>query len=327
MRFGLSETALELRDGLRELLADACPAAVVRAAWPDGDDDDVQGLWRSVGEFGLPGVLVPEAVGGLGLDDVVAVAALEEAGRAGVPGPLVETVSVAAPLLAATGELPEGLLDGTVRVAVQRQPVVPHAQTADAFLQLADREARLLPRADADVEPVVTVDGSRAAGLVHGTGTALEVDPAELRRAVHRGTLGTAATLVGLSHRMLAMTVDYVKGRHQFGVPVGSFQAVQHPLADALVGVEFAAPAVLRAARSIVDDEPGVALHVAMAKALASDAAHRVAGTCIQAHGAMGYTVEYDLHLFAKRAWALSADWGSANDHRAAVARTLLENA
>jgi alkylation response protein AidB-like acyl-CoA dehydrogenase len=324
MFFGLPEQAQELRAGLREVLSDACSPDTVRAAWPGGDDTQVQALWRALGDLGLPGLLVPEAAGGLGLDDVVAVAALQEAGRAAVPGPVVETVAVAAPLLCAVDALPKGLLDGGVRVAVQRGPVVPYAQTADLVLQLTGTEARLLARADADVEPVATVDGSRRAGRVTGAGTRLDVAPEAVRQAVHRGTLGTAAVLLGLSRRMLAITVDYVRGREQFGVPIGSFQAVQHPLADALVGVEFADPAVLRAAQSLVDDEPDTGLHVALAKTLASDAAHAVAGATIQAHGAMAYTVEYDLHLFAKRAWALAADWGSAAEHRDAVARRLL---
>ena len=119
---------------------------------------------------------------------------------------------------------------------------------------------------------------------------------------------------------------ENVRDRQQFGVPIGSFQAVKHPLANALVGVEFAGPAVLRAAQSLVDDEPEVGVHVAMAKALASDAAWTVARTTLQAHGAMGYTVEYDLHLFAKRAWALAADWGSAAEHRATIATMLLDD-
>jgi alkylation response protein AidB-like acyl-CoA dehydrogenase len=81
---------------------------------------------------------------------------------------------------------------------------------------------------------------------------------------------------------------------------------------------------VLRAAQSLVDDDPATGIHVAMAKALASDAATQATRATLQAHGAMGYTVEYDLHLFAKRAWALAADWGSAAEHRATITRTLL---
>jgi alkylation response protein AidB-like acyl-CoA dehydrogenase len=75
----------------------------------------------------------------------------------------------------------------------------------------------------------------------------------------------------------------------------------------------------------MVSNDPDVPLHVSMAKALASDAAYTMSRVCLQAHGAMGYTVEYDLHLFAKRTWALANDWGTAREHRAAVARAILE--
>ena len=317
MFFGLPPEARELQAGVRDVLASACTPAVVRAGWSERPE----ALWRALGELGLIGLLVPEP-DGMGLDDLVAVAALQEAGYAGAPGPLVETV-MAAPLLAAAGALPAGLLDGTVQVAVQRGEVVPHAAHADVVLQLQDGTARLL--ADPKLDPVATVDGSRAAARVVGTGTPLDVDPALVTLLERRATLGTAAFLCGLGRRMLDLTVGYVRDRHQFGVPVGSFQAVKHPLADALVGLEFAVPAVLRAAQSLLDDEPDAVLHVAMAKALASDAAWTVARTTLQAHGAMGYTVEYDLHLFAKRAWALAADWGTAAEHREAVARTLLD--
>ena len=65
-------------------------------------------------------------------------------------------------------------------------------------------------------------------------------------------------------------------------------------------------------------------LRVSHAKAAASDAAYRVSRVCLQAHGAIGYTVEYDLHLFMKRTWALAQDWGSASDHRTKIAEELL---
>ena len=255
MFFGLSDDAQALAAGVRELLADACPPDVVRAAWPGGDPEAVEKLWSSLGELGLFGLLVPESAGGLGLDDLVAVAALQEAGYAAVPGPLVETVAVAAPLLAAAGAMPEGLLAGALPVAVQRAELVPYAERSELIVQL-DGPPRLLRPAAAKLAPVPTTDGSRAAARVRGDGEPLGVAASDEARALHRGALGTAAFLVGLSRRMLDLTVGYVSTREQFGVPVGSFQAVQHPLADALVAVEFAAPAVLRAAQSLVDDDP-----------------------------------------------------------------------
>jgi alkylation response protein AidB-like acyl-CoA dehydrogenase len=317
MFFGLTAGTAELANGVREVLASACPPAVVRASWDKRPDE----LWRTLGELGLTGLLVP-APRGMGLDDLVAVAALQEAGYAGVPGPLVETVAVAAPLLAAAGALPDGVLDGSTTIAVQRVDVVPYAAQSDLVLQLTHDTARLLTAPE--LVPLSTVDASRAAARVSGGGATLEVAVTQIRLAHLRGTLGTAAFLVGLSRRMLDLTVEYVRNRKQFGVPVGSFQAVKHPLADALVGVEFAQPAVLRAAQSLIDEDPDARMHVAMAKALASDAAWAVSRASLQAHGAMGYTPEYDLHLFAKRAWAMAADWGSAAEHRETIATALL---
>ena len=320
MIFGLSDQARELREGVRDVLASACTPATVRAAWPDGDASQVDRLWQSLGELGLLGLLVPEDAGGLDLGPLVAVAALEEAGYAGVPGPLVETVTVVAPALAAARhDLLPDVLAGTARVAVQTGPdAVPYAAVVDAVLQV-DGGVRLLTRDDVKLEPVATVDGSRALATVVGEGAALD-GTADLLLP----RLGTAAFLLGLARRQVDLTVAYVKDRKQFGVAVGTFQALKHPLADAVVGTEFAWPAVLRAAQSVADGDPDAVKHVAMAKLLASESAYRVSRVCLQAHGAIGYTTEYDLHLFGKRTWALAADWGSPAQLRTELA-TLLD--
>ena len=123
---------------------------------------------------------------------------------------------------------------------------------------------------------------------------------------------------------MLDLTVAYVNERRQFGVPIGSFQAVKHHLADALKELAFAA------SRGV----PGGALaghrgrhHRAATcrwpRRMASDAASLVGRQALQCHGAIGYTVEYDLHLYLKRAWALARAWGDAAWHRARVAQSL----
>jgi len=88
--------------------------------------------------------------------------------------------------------------------------------------------------------------------------------------------------------------------------------------------VEFARPAVHRAAWSVAHDVADRARDVSMAKAMASDAALHVAGAALQCHGAIGYTVEYDLHLWMKRAWVLGTAWGDARWHRARVGRAIL---
>ncbi|MFM7062170.1 MAG: acyl-CoA dehydrogenase family protein, partial [Actinomycetes bacterium] len=123
---------------------------------------------------------------------------------------------------------------------------------------------------------------------------------------------------------MLDITVLYATERQQFGVPIGSFQAVKHHLADASLAVEFAQPLVLRAANSLALGDPDAAAHVSMAKAKASEAAKGAVATSLQVHGAIGYTVEYDLHLYMKRAWALAVEAGDAEFHRSRVRSFLL---
>ena len=124
---------------------------------------------------------------------------------------------------------------------------------------------------------------------------------------------------------MLAMTVEYAKERRQFGVPIGSFQAVKHHLADVALALEFCRPLVYRGAWSIAHADDGRSVHVAMAKARASEAALRAGRVALQVHGAIGYTTEYDLHLWMKRAWALAASWGDAAWHDARVGRAILD--
>ena len=129
--------------------------------------------------------------------------------------------------------------------------------------------------------------------------------------------LAAAAQLLGLGHRMLVLTVDYVKERKQFGVPVGSVQAVKHQLADCLKELAFARPAVWRAAHTLDPD------HVSMAKAMASDAASFTARRTLQCHGAIGYTIEYELHRFLKQTWVLARSHGDAAWHRDRIAKEL----
>ncbi|MEY2424002.1 MAG: hypothetical protein QOI95_4069 [Acidimicrobiaceae bacterium] len=130
-------------------------------------------------------------------------------------------------------------------------------------------------------------------------------------------TVAAAAQLVGLGQRMLDMTVDYVKQREQFGVPIGSFQAVKHQLADSLKELAFARPPVWRAASTHNPRD------VSMAKAMASDAASFVARRALQCHGAIGYTVEYELSRFLKQTWVLARSFGDAAWHRDRIAKEL----
>ena len=115
------------------------------------------------------------------------------------------------------------------------------------------------------------------------------------------------------------MAATYAKERHQFGRPIGSFQAVKHLLANARVALEFARPATYRAAWSLAAAQPTLSHDASMAKAMASDAAELAARVALQVHGAIGYTWECDLHFFLKRTWALTRAWGDAATHRRLV--------
>ena len=304
MRFGYRPDQLALRDAVRDLLARHCPPTVVRDVPASG------ALWQHLADMGLFGSAVGDGDGGLGLDEVDLVPVLEELGYAAVPLPVAETMAVAAPLLAAAGDPYghlAGVLAGSTRVAIARRGgLVPYGQRADLVLVFdPPGGARLVAPAGARVS---TVDLSLAATRVGPAGGGLVTEDAALvEPAIDRADLATAAQQIGLARRMLDLTTAYVTGRRQFGAPVGSFQAVQHHLANALLALEFAAPMVGRAGWALATGAPTRRRDVSVAVVLATEAAQTVARAAIQCHGAIGYTVEYDLNLYAKRTWALAA--------------------
>jgi alkylation response protein AidB-like acyl-CoA dehydrogenase len=322
VRFAPTPEQAAMADAVRDLLARTCPPEVVRAAWDD-DGAAAREVLGQLGAAGLLALLVDDAHGGLGLDTTTMVPALEQVGYAGAPGPVVDTVTIAAPLLAAAGHPDaEGILAGGLVVATglgRAGAPIPHALIADLYLLEHDDGPRVFTRDEVEVEPVAAVDGARRLGRVRPTGTGRRVDGDEGRTA----TLGTAAELIGLGQRMLDLTVVYVQQREQFGTPVGAFQAVKHQLADAKKALAFARPAVRRAGYTLAEGWASGPRDVAIAKAAASDAADLASRVAIQCHGAIGYTVEYDLHLYAKRTWALLADRGDASSHRLLVADQL----
>jgi hypothetical protein len=319
VHFGFDGDDLAFRDTVRDLLDKECPPEAVRAAAGPGPLD--RGLWDRLAEMGVLAILVPGDRGGLGLDERSLVLLLEEAGRAALPHPLVETAAVAAPLVGADAGMVATDLGG---------PHVPCAADADRLLLHRDGGGlALVAPHEVTLTPVATVDPARRCAAVtlrsgvHEGVPWPSQTPDDAAAAFDRGAWGTAAVLVGLGARMVEMTVAHVRERHQFGVPVGSFQAVKHQLADAHKDLAFARPAVHRAAHSLATGAATVTRDVSMAKALASDAAWRAGRAALQCHGAIGYTVEHDLHLYLKRTWALAKAWGDAAWHRDRVATAI----
>jgi alkylation response protein AidB-like acyl-CoA dehydrogenase len=311
VKFVFSDDQVAFAGAVRDVLRDHCPPAALRA--------ERRPAWERLAAMGFFGVLVPSESGGLGLGLADFVAALEETGRACLPGPVVET-AVAAPYL--LDDLAK-VASGSVCVSV-RPPGQAYAPDAD----LAD----LLVVARADGVHLVSGDAVR---LVARPGAdpcrrLFEVafdDSVKVGRsavpAVRAATVATAAQLIGVARHLLTASVAYARARRQFGAPIGSFQAVKHRLADVAVAVDFAAPLVHRAALSVDRaaglDQVTVDRDVSAAKAAAGEVAGLAARVALQTHGAIGYTDEFDLRFWLARAWSLSAAYGTSAVHRAVV--------
>jgi alkylation response protein AidB-like acyl-CoA dehydrogenase len=142
-----------------------------------------------------------------------------------------------------------------------------------------------------------------------------------LQALLRRGAVGAAAEMLGAARRCLDMSVDYAKVREQFGQPIGSFQAIRHKCAEMLLEVENAHAATYYAAWAIDARAEDETLAASIAKAYVSEAARKVCGEAIQVHGGIGFTWEYDLHLYFKRAKALEPMFGDADYHRELIVR------
>jgi len=317
MHFAFTEDQTMLADAVRDALQSECTPEKVRASWDSRQDE----LWATLAELGVLGIEVPEDRGGLGMSACDWVLLAEETGRFAFPGPVVETLALA-PLLAELGEdeLLAGVCSGEAVVTVAPEgEYVPDADIAARIYQVRGNE--LVSIGNPRVEAVKSVDGARRLFRVEGDLHSVAADGAGVSR---RATLAASAQLLGVSEYLLDKAVDYAKERRQFSKPIGSFQAIQHHLADALLKIRFAKPVVYRAAWSIASGDPNVDVHVSMAKCFAADAADVACRKSLQVHGAIGYTWEYDLHLWMKRAWALRAAWGSAAEHRERIGDAIL---
>lgn len=144
-----------------------------------------------------------------------------------------------------------------------------------------------------------------------------------LKRALDWATAAICAEMVGGVQKVLETSTEYAKTRHQFGKPIGVYQAVSHKLADMLVLSESGRSATYYAAWTVDADAPDRSLACSMAKAYVSDAYRKAAGDGIQVHGGIGFTWEHDMHLYFKRAKSSEVTLGDATYHRELVAQAL----
>jgi alkylation response protein AidB-like acyl-CoA dehydrogenase len=327
--FDFSEEQYLLRDTVRDLLSKESTPAKVRAMWEDERGRSPQ-RWRKLGEMGVLGLLVPEQYGGSGLDEVDMVLVLEESGRAVLPEPVMESAALAAPLLARAGSdalkqewLPRAASgEAVLTVGLASQPYVTDA-TADLLLLERDGELHAVTQDRVTLQPLKSVDHARRLFKVTaetGDDTLIGSSAEHGQWAFDHAAAATAAQLVGIAGALLEQTVEYVKVREQFGRKVGSFQAVQHRLADMLLQVESARSAVYYAAYALANDLPDASVAASVAKAAAGDAERFANQNALQLHGGIGFTWEHDLHLWLKRGKALEWQYGDADFHRRRIA-------
>lgn len=338
MEFGLSEEQRLLQDSVGRYLEEASPLDRVRQAAESGEGyaDDV---WRGLAELGVPGMLVPEAHGGMGLGFLDAAVVAEMMGRHVAPVPFTGSCVMAPVALSELGSdaqkdawLPKiargeavagvavtervGARDGAGVTAKNgalsgKALFALDAASADLFI-VADTQGGLhLVPSDAEglaARGLPTIDATRRVGELVFDG--VEAEPLgsanqageTLQRMIAGGRVMLAADTLGAGQMMIEKAVDYAKERKQFGRVIGSFQAVKHLCAEMAAKLEPCRALVWYAAHALDEVPDEAPLMSAHAKAHLSDVGRFVARTATEVHGGMGFTDLVGLHYWFKRA-------------------------
>ncbi|MEU7810867.1 acyl-CoA dehydrogenase family protein [Pseudonocardia sp. NPDC049154] len=340
------DDAREIRAVVRRFLADRLPTDRVRAlAVTEAGYDPAD--WVAAAEMGWPALGLPEELGGAGYGPVEFAVLCEELGRAVAPGPLLASAGLALPVLAACDdpvarELLDHVAAGTRTAALVDDPagtlggeplngVASRVLDPTDLLVVAGHDTVVVVDVDAagmSVEPLSTPDPGRRVARVRFAGvggTMLTVRSAEaLLRARAAADVNLAATHAGGAARALEMTREYLTTRHQFGRPIGSFQALKHRVADAAVAVTLARELVHGAAATLTTGTAeDAALAARTALVAAAEAAQAVCGEAIQLHGGIGFTEEHDVGLYYRRALTDRDLRGTLVDRRAELTAAL----
>lgn len=324
MDLSFTEEQLAVRTAFADLLEKHSSIERVRAAEPLGFDER---LWAELVAVGGPVLSVPESLGGAGASAIEAAIVAQELGRRIAPAPLIEAI-VAADLIAAAGgpdEIVSAVADGRVLPTIALVPVtgevarlVPAGAVGDAVVALRGDELVLShapgpsperrPRRSAipNLASAPVADWTlRAEDIVLSRG---EDARRRYRDAVAHWQLLMAAALTGLGQAALAIGTAYVKDRHAFGVPLGWFQSVAHRLADVATAADGAELLVWEAAWARASTDRRADVLAAMALVFAAETAFDICRASLQFHGGYGYTLEYDIQLYFRRAkaWPLA---------------------
>ena len=325
-----AESARMIRDSAAGYATDVARARALRFTNPGFSKD----TFREMGELGWIGLAVPEAAGGSGLGMVELVTLSEELGRGLAPEPVIPA-TLSALLLAEAGEteLLGQLLAGEAVVltawqdraatlkpcldAAATRRFIPMAAGATHFLVPTEAGLTVVEAAGADLVTEPTNDGGNLGTL--RPKTYQSVGQADLGPALDKAALATAAYLLGGMEAAFAMTLAYLNTRQQFGRIIGTFQALQHKAVDVKVQIALTRAAVEQAAAALDAGTTGDAASalVSRAKARASEASMIVGQMCVQLSGGIGYTDDYDVGLYLRKAMTLAPLFGGAALHRA----------
>ena len=284
--------------------------------------------WSTLSDMGVFAMLLPADVGGIGGGVVEAALIFEQLGAHLATGPL-RWSAAASPLLVRS--IGEGYAAGAMRIAgldatsSMTPHVIEHALESDLIVVLHDdRVERCAPNtfdltAGTPLDPLTPA--AFCTTLPQGELIGDAADAQQLRAV---GAILATAELVGVAQGALTVAAAYAKERQQFGVPIGSFQAVKHLLADMFVRVELARSTLYAAAAIFDDPRAGdLALAISSAKLLAGEAGIMNGKTAVQILGGMGFTWEMLPHYFLKRAWVLEESFGTADTHALALSDAL----
>ncbi|GAA0710700.1 acyl-CoA dehydrogenase family protein [Dactylosporangium roseum] len=278
--------------------------------------------WAAITGIGLPGLLVPEELGGLGLGMVEGIAAVEELGRRATRFPWVAAV-ITGPLLAtAVPELLPDVLTGAHRLGCAHAGLVLDADLVSSVLVVDGHRLGVVPAAAAAPFARRDLLGRPRWWTVSATawtdlpaGTAVD--------ALACARTATAAYLIGTGAAALALAVEHARTREQFGVAIGSFQAVKHQLADAHTALAMARPLVAGAAVARDTGIGSAGRDACVAVLAAGAAAERAARVALQVHGAIGYTDECAVGALLAQVLVAAPAWGSESALRDELARAM----
>jgi alkylation response protein AidB-like acyl-CoA dehydrogenase len=330
MNFDLSDDQKLLVDTVASFVKKQSPVARARKLREDPVGWEKH-VWRQMGQFGWLGVAFPEAAGGLGQSFVEAALILEQLGTTLSPEPLIPLLVAGTALLRAAG--PEAAakwlapaLEGTTSLAFANRDGrwVINGHAADHIVVADGDQLRVIDRAAANITPVQTMDGRKAAMITFQKAAAtFENASAAIEEACDVGAAAACAEGAGIMRTVLAMTCDYLRTREQFGVKIGSFQALQHRAVDMFVETELsrstAILAMLKVSAASADERRAA---ISAAKVQLAWGGRSVTQQAIQLHGGIGITDEADVGLYFKRMHVLNTLYGDEEHHLARFAST-----